>query len=174
MIDICDIEQILKERYKINPVDIRPWRDHIIISKNQAGILNETSTWRFSGDIQVGGTASDEYDFPFFIGELNFNVYKSDVNQVDVANYWLIVNLFSLTSCIGSYVTQPDQLKMYAAGIYLGPPLPAAGFNEIAENLNNPHKIVAPFIQVQAFTDATGDIETYVSMSFEGYKIFMS
>ena len=172
-IDECQVERIIKERYKVTPVRIEQWMDNVEFSVNAVSSQNNVYTWRYEGKVDVDGIITSSKEFPFFYGDVRLNLYNAGI-AASVANSSVLINNMRLDSITNFYNIQGEQLLKLSAGTGGGDPLPAAGDNITFNVLRNPHPVVSPFIQIQTVTDLAGAIQLTVSIWFKGYKVYLS
>lgn len=173
LLDECQVEEVIKRRYKVSPTRIEPWFDDVIINANAVSTQSLTYTWRYSGEPDLN-PASASKEFPFYIGWLRMNLYNGDPIQASVANAFCEISGYNLDSIATFYNTTPERLIRFGVGTFNGVNFPPPGDNVNVGNNNNPHFVSGPFITTQVFTDATGAVFLQVGLAFQGYRIFIS
>lgn len=173
--DICDIEKIVKDRFKVSPVSIEPWINQVIINCNAVSNQNDRYTWRFDKPVQINGVVTASKEFPFFIGYMDINVYNPDPVGVSVANAYLLMNNFALDAMDGVfYDYTADQILRFGIGAFAGEAFPNSAINLDLNKVRNPHFIISPFTDVQLFTDGTGAIYLTIALKFAGYRVYIT
>lgn len=173
-LSICDVKEVLGRRYGITPVSIQPWINQTIFSLNPGNNQDIDYHWKLNKKFFQSGGYSDEKEFPLFVGSAFLNVYTVGT-QAQTGGYELLIEGMNLESVGDFYILDVQQWKAYADnGVFPGPPLPTSRVNETMDNLNNPHSIIGPSIQVRIYTDATGTFDIKIAIHFTGYIIYLS
>lgn len=174
LLNECDVEKIIKDRFKVSPLRVEKWFSSAIIKANAVSSQSNVYTWRYEKDVQISGSVFATKNFPFFIGHTTMQCYNEDPIGASIANSFAVVNDTILDSIEQFYNYTSRQMIRYGVGTYAGHAFPDPADNEFVNEQNNPWFTMGPFAQVQIFTDAGGAVFLTVNLTFEGFKIYLS
>jgi len=175
----CDIEKIVKDRYKVSPVSIEKWNYRAGFNLQEFSNQNVQYLWRFDRPAEKNpAVVSASTNFPFFMGNVDLNVFNNDPVLVSSAEYVVLINGYYMSAInqnLNFYELTSEQWHAYKEGIGQDPtPAPAPLVNEYytAEIAGN--NIESPYMTIEVQTDATGSVALQVVASFKGFRIYLS
>lgn len=171
----CEINDVIKRRFGVTPVRIEPHFNHVHFNLNASSSQNKVYTWRYDRPIQEGGVVSSSLAFPFFVGKVDYSIYNDASTFTNVSGFFVQVSAPIINSIGAFYSISQEKWAFYADGTdFEGPLLPVKSAHEGADQLNNPHDVIGPYMTVQVFLNATGALSAQLTASFEGYMIYLS
>lgn len=173
-LDICEVEKVLKDRFKITPARIEPYFNSSQISIVQGVNQSVRYDWRMDRPYFEVSVGDDSLKHPFFVGTARVMILRIG-NDSDVSGFWAGLQMQEIVSISTVYNLDLRQWVYYADGVtYLGPVLPTDNSLEVSYKLNNPHPVIGPWLRLHVFTDATGTVRFYCNVFFEGFRVYMS
>ena len=169
-LNICQVEEILKRRFKISPRAIEPWESSIQFNLDTIVISSNEFVWRYDDRIE-GALGLITLDFPFFYGFLNLDVFHLSSDPVNAAAYSVHISDYSIDSITTLYNVTQHVIKSYSD---TDDPAPGVGQNETLDKIRFDHPIVSPYLDVVTIADATGKIYLKMKATFSGFRIYMT
>jgi|GEM_PF-6183213 len=174
-LNICQVEEILKRRFKISPRAIEPWESSIQFDFTELAPSSNRFTWRYNDFIQTSGVVLSTIDKPFFYGILNLDIFKDAGLPVNVNGYRVDIKDYFIDSITNLYNVSLHVLKSYGDNtVFIGDVPPGIGQNETLDKIRFDHPVVSPYLDVTTQVDATGKLYLKMKATFSGFRIYMS
>lgn len=170
----CDVIELVKSKFNRAPKRVETFASRTYWGSGGMSNQSQTWTWRPNAPIPVLGTPSASIEYPLFFGALRVQAGNLDTLAVSGANSFVYLNNYVTTDIllppIDAYNTQAGTVKVYGVGTFAGSPFPA---QSIADDFITTVMLFGPYVQIQAFADATGVIWLDYTFDFSGFRIDM-